>query len=175
MPIPTWGEIKIILAALGVAIIAAASAIVTHKIDSAELLKVETQYQAAQIAAVEAARVEQAVLDKAASDADAAEMATQKQLLAQMQTRLGQVAKHVPAGAGNCITWGLIRVIDASALGVDPDSLSLPAGKTDASCASRKASDLAGNIVSNYGVDQSNAERLTALQAYLKQIAAVKR
>ena len=175
MPIPTWGEIKIILAVLGVVIIAAASAIVTHKVDAAALLKVENEYQQAEIVAAAAAKAEQAQLDADANAADKAQIAQQQQLLDAAKTRVAAVPKHVSQGANNCITWGLIRTIDAAALNTDADTLSLPAGKTDSQCANVKATTLAASIVGNYGVDQRNAALAVALQTYLTSIAGVKR
>jgi hypothetical protein len=58
-------------------------------------------------------------------------------------------------------------VLDAAALGVDPDTLSLAPGQSDGSCAPVKASDLAASVAGNYGAARANAEQLTALQNWI--------
>lgn len=172
---PTITEIKLICIALGIVICCAFTGVVVHKVDLSEYQKLELQYKDAAAKAAEAARVEQAALDQVSTDAATKEIATQKQLADQAQAQLARVKVHVTAGPGNCITWGLIRVIDGALLNIDPNDLQLPAGAADTGCAPIKAPRLANNIVANYAVAARNSEQLFALQAYLKQISTVKR
>ena len=172
---PTLEEIKLALIAVAILGACALTGHFVHQVDLAKLEKVELQYKQAEADAQAAAKAEQAQLDKAAHDADAAELAQQKAMLADAQTRLSQVSKHVATGRAACITWGMIREIDASLLGVDSDTLPMPAAKTDASCASRDAIDFITSIVGNFEIAQRNVEHGQALQKYLQQLSQVKR
>lgn len=172
---PTLGEIKLILIALAFIGSAGLSAIVTHKIDAAALLRVENQYQQAQITAGVAAAKEQANLDKIGSDADKATIAQTQSLLDAANARIAAIPKHVTRGAHNCITWGLAATIDATALDADVDTMALPPGKKWGDCANLNAEHLAEIVAGNYARDDRNTARLKAAQAYINSIAGVKR
>lgn len=172
---PTIEEIKLALIAVAILGASVLTGHFVHQVDLAKLQKVELEYKQAQADAAAAAKAEQAQLDKVSSDADAAELAQQKQMLADTQTRLAQVSKRVTRGANNCITWDLVRAIDSAAFGVDSDSMPLPAGKTGASCAGVDPAQLAAGIVANYAVGSRNKAVADGLQAYVKQLSQVKR
>lgn len=67
------------------------------------------------------------------------------------------------AGGSTCVPFGLVRVLDAAALGLHPSALALPAGKSDADCTTIDYVALATNVIGNYGAARANAEQLNAL------------
>lgn len=94
--------------------------------------------------------------------------ARSQQKLADAKNRIpNEVRRHVPSLAQPCIPLGLVRVLDAAALDTDPDSLSLPAGQSDATCAPVDAARLAASVAGNYAVARQNAEQLNALEAWV--------
>jgi hypothetical protein len=66
-----------------------------------------------------------------------------------------------------CVSYGLVRVLDAAALGADPAALALPAGQSDGACAPVAASALATAVAENYVSASQNAEQLNALEAWV--------
>ncbi len=173
---PTIEEIKLALVAAGILVACALTGHFVHQIDLAKLQRVELEYQQKQAVADEAAKAEQARLVQLAHDADSAELTQQKQMLADAQTRIVAASKRVTRGSkDNCITWELVRTIDAAALNVDPDTLPFPAGKIATACAGIDAGQLTAGIVANYGIDQRNIAHGQALQDYLNKLSQVKR
>jgi hypothetical protein len=86
----------------------------------------------------------------AAANADAA-LARQQAALAHAQIKVVHDYVTKFQDAHNCITYGLLRVYDAAAIGTTPGTLSLPAGATDDSCAPNiVSSQLADGIVRNF-------------------------
>lgn len=67
-----------------------------------------------------------------------------------------------------CVSYGLVRVLDAAALGKQPEDLPLPAGVTDDTCSPLRPSDLARGVAENLGIGRQNAAQLDALQADVK-------
>lgn len=163
-PIPSWA-----LKAVGVLAVLVTLMIAIHSWVSAirRSAVVEVQAQAEHTARVQDNKqadisVHSAVKEGAAQQALAAVAATVKQ----------KVPHHVhePAAprAIGCVTYGLIRVLDAAALGIDPDDLALPAGKSDDACAPITNADLAAAVADNYASALSNAEQLNALEADIR-------
>lgn len=75
--------------------------------------------------------------------------------------------KHIPIyvqDSAHCITFGLIRVLDAAATNRDPAELDAT-GKPSASCSPITNTALAQSIATNYGIANQNAEQLDALEA----------
>jgi hypothetical protein len=68
-----------------------------------------------------------------------------------------------------CITYGLVRVLDAAVHGVGPAELPLPAGQSDDSCAPFGAVALARSVVHNYGLAHQNSGELTGLQQWVER------
>lgn len=75
--------------------------------------------------------------------------------------------------AHNCVTWGLVRVHDAAALGVDPSSLNLPSGVTNDTCSPFVSSQLAERITLNYTAALHDANQLDAVTAYDAKLDAI--
>jgi hypothetical protein len=94
----------------------------------------------------------------------------QAQIVTVTNTVTKEVPKYVPIGSKCPVTIGLLRVLDAAVLGVDPAQLPLGPGQSDESCADVDARTLALNIVANYGACQANAQQLTSLQAWVRGI-----
>lgn len=62
------------------------------------------------------------------------------------------------------VPCGLVRLHNAAADGVAPETESLPSGLTDADACPLKASDLAQVIVENYGLDHEKDAQIMGLQ-----------
>lgn len=105
--------------------------------------------------------------EQAKSDLDAAvaEAKAQEKIVTRTQFIIKEVPRYVTASQdrSTCVTYGLVRVLDAAALGTDPADLELPAGQSDDACAPVKASDLAASVAENYGTARQNAQQLDAL------------
>ncbi len=140
-----------------------------HRIDANALTSLKADYAKQTAAALARGAAIQQANDERAIAAASNEAAVQAQLTAALQKELADVQKHVTVRGVPCISWGLVRVLDAAVLGVSPDALSLPPGKSDDTCSSISAAELAASIVSNYGTAQGNAEQLTALQNLLRK------
>lgn len=154
------------LAIIGALILSytAGVAIVTHKVDASKYQGLELQYAEAQAQAVAVAQAEQKRLDGIATKAAQKEAATQATLAATVKLQLANVQRHVKTlGAHGCVTYGIVRVLDATVHGVAADSLALPTGKSDDACTGVDAAALARSIVDNYGTAKLNAEQLNAL------------
>lgn len=72
-----------------------------------------------------------------------------------------------------CITWGLVRVLDAAAAGADPDALALEAGTSNETCAGVGWRSLASTIVGNYGKYHEVADQLFHLQDWVDAQIAI--
>lgn len=83
-------------------------------------------------------------------------------------TREVPVYVHDKIACPSGVTVGFIRVLVAAERGVDPASLSLPAGVTDDTCAADAQSDLAAQIVADFGAANANAQQLNDLIAAVK-------
>lgn len=169
---PTLDTIKLIAALLLAAGIAVGSAVVTHKVDQAALLKVEAGYKDAQIAAVAQAKAAQAAEDKVSLDAAVAEATAQQRVVTVTQTITKEVPSHVPLTSKCAITVGFVRVLNGIVLGTGTADLSYAAGQPDGACAALDARGLAEYLASTLGSALSNAEQLTALQKWVTNTIA---
>ena len=140
-----------------------------HKIDANALTSLKADYAKQSAIAVGKAAAIQQTNDNRAIAAASAEAAVQASRVAALQQELDGVQKHVSTKAIPCISYGLVRVLDAAVLGVSPDALTLPAGKSDDTCSPITAAELAVSVVSNYGAALGNAEQLAALQNLLRK------
>lgn len=89
-------------------------------------------------------------------------------------TKFRNIIEEVPIyvqDTSACITYGLIRLLDAAALGADPKDLLLPASEYNENCAPVKATDLAKSVVRNYEAAHANAQQLTSLQTWAADVA----
>lgn len=105
----------------------------------------------------DAAKLSQATAVKAAK--------ADQQIQVQTRTIIRKVPTYVTAhqDAVGCVTYGLVRVLDAASRGLDPASLGLPAGQSDDACSPVKPSDLGRSVADNYGASRQNAAQLDAL------------
>lgn len=110
--------------------------------------------------------------DQVAIDLAGQQSVTQEKIV----TRTMTITKEIPTyvkDTSDCVTIGLIRVLDAAALGVDPATLVLAPGQFDETCAGIGARALAQSVVDNYGRARQNAAQLTDLQALARRMKAV--
>ena len=108
-----------------------------RQIDNARYEALELQVSQAHEKALEQAVATQRAIDDRKLEQAQTETLNQATIAGQVRAQLREVQKHVQKRLGprGCITYGFVRVLDAAALGVSPDSLPLPAGKSDDSCA----------------------------------------
>ncbi len=66
---------------------------------------------------------------------------------------------------------GLVRLHDAAALAADPATLDNPSALTDGEACPIKASDLAGVIVGNYGLDHEKDAQIIGLQQLVQTLS----
>jgi hypothetical protein len=164
-------SIKLIAMFAGAVILAVFTATITHKVDLAKYNQLLLNYSQAQVKVVQQAKLEQAAQDQIALNSAVDEATAQQKIVVQMQMVEKEVLIHVPDTI-NCITYGVLRVLDASARGVDPDSVPLPPGELDGTCAGVTPSTLVTIIADNYAIARANAEQLTALQAFIRAVTA---
>jgi hypothetical protein len=121
------------------------------------------------------AMILQAKVDAAEARADASE----KTAAAAIAARVSRQTKEVPdvvtptVDRSYPLPVGLVRVHDAAALGVELSSLPAPAGLADDAPDPAPASALADVIVANYGACASTAQRLTAIQDYVRVLSSL--
>lgn len=138
-------------------------------------VKAEWDHGQAAIKQVASIRSTSAVQVKAVAKVDHAaaktDTAAQVKIVTRTRTLLKKVNVYVPV-SDPCVPWGVVRVHDASVLGVDPSSLQLPAGATDATCSDVSPSAFVATVVTNYGAAEQNAQQLNDLEANLRARAA---
>ena len=85
-------------------------------------------------------------------------------------TIIKEVPVYVPvqADAACTINRGFVRLHDVAAAGELPD----PAGDADAAASGIALSSVAGTVAANYQTCHENAEKLRALQAWVREMAA---
>ncbi len=116
---------------------------------------------------VKMAALTQGKLDQNAIAAANADAAAARALAATVRAQVKVVHDYVTKyqDAHNCITYGLLRVYDAAAIGTDAGTLSLPPGVTDDTCSPDVVSSaLADGIVRNFGRYRVVAKRFNELQ-----------
>lgn len=155
---------------------------IVHKVDQAAYNALQSRYDARELAWVKQkgeAEKRAAALQKAQDDVSLAHAVSQAQAQERVVYRTQKVLQEVPhyvtpaQDARGCVTYGLVRVLDAAALGVDPGTLQLPAGKSDDTCSPIAPSALASSVAGNYGVAWQNAEQLDGLIAYEKDRVSI--
>lgn len=167
--VPSLATIRILAYLMIAAAIFIAGATVAHKIDKAQLLTLQLSYAKAQQTAVEKAMAEQSVEDKIALDAAVTEAQAQQKIVTQTVT-LTKTVDHYVKDDSTCITWGLVRLLNAASQGGDPNTVPIPTGKSDDACAPVSARALAANVVGNYAAARANAEQLNALEATIRSM-----
>jgi hypothetical protein len=116
------------------------------------------------------ARAKQKAQDDITLASAQAQIITQERIVTRYRTRTEEVPRYVTVqqDAVACVSYGLVRVLDAAALGRDPADLELPPGVTDDTCTALTASALAAGILGNYAVSDANAAQLDGLIADVK-------
>lgn len=169
-------SIKWIVALLGIAAVAIFSAVVTHKVDQAALLKQQTAWKDAEIKAVNLAKMLQGAEDKVSLDAAVAEATAQQKIVTVTNTIVREVPNHVPTSTKCPVTVGFVRVLnDTIFLGTGTTGPTYAPGQPDDACASIDPRALASNIVSNYATAIANAEQLGALQKWIEDTLAIRK
>lgn len=128
----------------------------------------------AETAAANKARKDQIALDKGiAAAADKATVQVAKARTITL-TITKEVPTYVPVEVDRTfpVPCGLVRLHDAAAIGVDPETLSNPAGLADDAACTLKASDLASVIVENYGIDHEKDAQIIGLQDLARTLKA---
>lgn len=164
---PTFSELKLIFALVALAAAFAGGFVLEHRLASAKYSALELSYAQAQAKAVAAAQAKQAQLDAIAAEAATQEARHQEAIASATAAQLREVKRHVKADS-HCVSWGLVRVLDAAVYGVNADRLVLPAGKLDDTCAPFNSDELARAVVKNYGTARANADQLNSLIAALR-------
>lgn len=159
----------LLIGAVTLAVGAASGAWVGYRYERSAVTAIQTADAEAETQAVQAADKSRAAQDAVTLASALAEASAQAKVVTVTQTITKEIPAHVTpqVDATVCVPYGLIRLLDASALEADPNGLGLPTGKSDADCAPVEASALAKSVIDNYSVAQANAEQLTALQAWV--------
>lgn len=165
LPSLETAKIALLLALIGGLVIGTAD--ITHKVDASRYTALQEQIVQAHADALQAALDEQKRQDQISTEAAQREAAAQSALAANTKRQLSEIQKHVKSMAG-CPPLGLVRLLDAGAFGVSADSLPLPTGQFDLSCATVDWPTLARSVVDNYGTARANAEQLDALSGFYR-------
>lgn len=175
-PLPSLSSLKLIVAAIGALALVIGTAVITHKVDQAALLKQQAAWKDAEIAALNQARVLQQAEDKVSLDAAVAEATAQQKIVTNTVTVVKEVPSHVPLTSKCPVTVGFVRVLnDAVFLGTGTTGPTYAPGQPDDACAPIDPRGLAASIVSNYAAAGANAEQLTALQKWIEDTLAVRK
>lgn len=146
-----------------------------NKLDAGAYKGLQLSYAQAEARANTAAMANEQAQASLSQATGAAEAAQQQALEASARVVIREVPRYVTVrqDATGCVTWGMLRVHDAAAIGVDPGALVPPAGQSDDACSPIKPSDFAAAVAGNYAVARANAEQLNALEADVTQRVAV--
>ena len=170
-----FGLSQIGIEAIGAAVIAlmifAGGFKTAHDIDAHKYDELKLQYVQAQAKAVKEAAQKQQALDSEASEAANQEAIDQTKRANQLAQELANVQNHVSVKtiASNCVPYGFYRLLYAGSHGVLTNSLGLPAGQSDDACAPVGWSQLATEVLHNYGNALANAEQLNKLEDLLRK------
>lgn len=168
MLLPTWllGPWGYVLAAaVPTALVGAGVGWTVHKVDTAFYDEHLLADKKAELDAAEIARLKADKLAALARDAGFKEGQNQQAIADRTNKTIIEVPRYVK-DSSTCITYGLVRVLDARALDTDPATLELPAGKSNDACAPVTNTALAASVVNNYGASLQNGEQLEALQQW---------
>jgi hypothetical protein len=174
-PLPQTLPIKLALA-LGFAVLmSAGTGWVVYRVEHAAYLALQLKDAKALTAAVAAAAAKARGITAANWQASLAESESQNHIVVVTKRILQEVPAYVtPAqDAVGCITFGFVRVLNAAANGVDPASLSLPAGESDDTCTGLAVSAVAATLADAYGTSRQNSEQLDSLIASIRHNDAI--
>lgn len=137
---------------------------------TAEMAQKDRAHAQAVAAAVVEAQTRQRAADQVAIDIAGQQGPVQEKIIVETQTVVERIPYYVSDASG-CITIGLIRVLDAAALGADPAALDLAPGERNDTCAGIGPAALAEHVSKNYGRARQDAARLTGAQDYIRGLA----
>lgn len=159
----------LIAGGLALAVGAAGGAWAGYRLEASKVAAIRLADAQSEAQALQAANRSLQRQDAVTLAAALAEAKAQEKVVTVTQTLTREVPRYVTVheDAVVCVPYGLVRLLDASALQADPAGLGLPAGQSDAACSPIKASVLAGTVIENYGLFHSVAEQLTALQSWV--------
>lgn len=170
--LPLGLVIKLAAGAVAAAAIAFAVGSVVHAFHQVDADKAVIAAARSETASVKATAKANEVQADISLNTAAVNSAAQTKIAATAAVIQQKVHKHVQAhsspgvrDARGCVTYGVVRLHDAAALGVDPDELALPAGASDDTCSPVEDPDLAAAIAANYAAYHHVAQELTDLQA----------
>lgn len=160
-----------IAAAVAFGLGAAGGGYITHAVDQHKYDQLVIDHATAQAKAVAAAREDERKTAKLSSDNGQKAAVADQKIVYRTNTIIKEVPTHVTpqTDARVCVPVGLVRLLDAAALGIEPSDLVLPAGQSDDTCSAVKASDLARSVARNYGTARQNAEQLNQLIADIRE------
>lgn len=165
-------QIKLYILLGGLAFTIASTAFVTHKVDNSRYLALELSYKEAETKAIQQALDRQKAQEQKALIAAKEETIKQREILSSTKARLDKLQNYVKNS--KCITYGLLRVVNAAAKQTAPESFQLPRNKTDFDCSSVSSVELSKSIITNYGTANRNSEQLNALISYLQKLQGKK-
>ena len=142
----------------------------TWRIDRLKAAPVKAELKVAQKVIQRTAKAD-AITQRVGEKSEAAQV----QIRTVTRTIVEKVPVYVPAptDARYPLPNGLVRLHDASALGLDPAALPNPAGGLDDAASTVAASDLATVLAGNYGQCREDQQRLTDLQDWVRQQQAL--
>lgn len=165
--IPAWAKFAAaaVVAAVVAAGIAWSAASVQKAFDDRALSAYRIEAAQAQTAAVAAALATERAQVALTQKNSAAAAAANAQIKVEYRDRIKEVTRYVSvqADAVGCIPWGAVRVLDAAAQRIRPESLSAPAGQSDDACSDLAPSAFTAAVLENYGIAYENADQLDRL------------
>lgn len=157
-----------------IALAAVGTAKLVSRLDAAHLAELKQSVAEANLAAAQKSLALTAAQEALSQQTGAAEGQAQAQIITRTNTIIQKVPQYVTVTQDRaCVPYGLVRVLDAAALGLDPADLQPPAGQSDDACAPVTTSDLARSVAGNYGVARQNAEQLNGLEADVNVRSAI--
>ena len=170
---PLWLMRNWKLVAAGALLVAATFSTwwVTRKVYRGQIAEIRLEQERAKLVAFSQGAALQEGIDKAVIRVGGRTAVAQENVV----TRIVKIREEIPIYVkddSTCITWGLVRVLDAAVHGVDPAALPLAPGESNETCADIGADTLADSIVANYGRAGENAVQLNGLIEAVDEISA---
>lgn len=144
------------------------SGYVIHRFDKSALDEQKLAASEAAFKVAEAVQKSEQTASKIAVSRAVAEAKAQQDVLLKTITIQEKVPVYVQDNA-HCITYGLVRVLNAAARGTDPSAVSDAAGQPDDACAPVSWRDFARDLTDDYGAGRANAEQLNQLEGVIRE------
>ena len=98
------------------------------------------------------------------------DQAAQKAIIIRYRTLKQEIPVYVPPATDRDfpVSWGVVRLFDAGATGLDVSAFPLSAGQSDDGASPVEASELAAAIVDNDAAARANAQQLSDLQNWIR-------